>query len=203
MKGADISFHTVDGSEIRRSPVEVGSLKFIPSFTWFYTSQVVQDFFHQQYGSIMLAFFNFVEKDSARRHAFDVERLLPTYQSDQMIRFWVINTCNWGLIWGRYLIPGSWKIYECSQTVFFPTCSANLDICFVINKTISHWLTITGKLLLESIFDSKIHENPLGNHNIHRSYSVFRRYFIMNCTAFWWIYLRIHEYPIVVPQTSH
>ena len=36
----------VDGSEIRRLPVEVGS--FIPLFTGFYTSQV-QDFFHQQY----------------------------------------------------------------------------------------------------------------------------------------------------------
>ena len=33
--------HTVDGSEIRRSPVEVGSLSDIPSFTGFYTSQVV------------------------------------------------------------------------------------------------------------------------------------------------------------------
>ena len=31
--------HTVDGSEIRRSPVEVGS--FIPLFTMFYTSQLV------------------------------------------------------------------------------------------------------------------------------------------------------------------
>ncbi len=44
---------TVDGSEIRRSPVEVGSLSmFIPLFTVVYTSQVVVwDFFHQQYQS--------------------------------------------------------------------------------------------------------------------------------------------------------
>ena len=38
---------TVGGSEIRRSPVEVGSLILL--FTRFNTSQVVQDFFHQQY----------------------------------------------------------------------------------------------------------------------------------------------------------
>ena len=43
---------TVDGSEIRRSAVEVGSLQsFILFFTRFYTSLVVRDFFHQQYGS--------------------------------------------------------------------------------------------------------------------------------------------------------
>ncbi len=35
-------------AEIRRSPVEVGSLSHSLS-TRFYTSQVVQDFFHQQY----------------------------------------------------------------------------------------------------------------------------------------------------------
>ena len=35
--------HTVDGSEIPRSPVEVGSLS-IPLFTRFYLSQVVHDF---------------------------------------------------------------------------------------------------------------------------------------------------------------
>ena len=40
--------HTVDGSEIRaNSPVEVGSL--FPLFLGFYTSQVGQDFFHQQH----------------------------------------------------------------------------------------------------------------------------------------------------------
>ena len=40
---------TVDGSEIRRSPFEVGSLShYLPGF---YASQVVQDFFHQQYVS--------------------------------------------------------------------------------------------------------------------------------------------------------
>ena len=39
---------TVDGSEIRRSPVEVGSLS--QYLEGFYTSQVVVwDFFHQQY----------------------------------------------------------------------------------------------------------------------------------------------------------
>ena len=38
---------TVDGSVIRRAP-EVGS--FFPLFTRFYTSQVVQDLFHQKYG---------------------------------------------------------------------------------------------------------------------------------------------------------
>ena len=35
-----------DGSEIRKKPVDVVN---IPLFTRFYTSQVVQDFFHQQY----------------------------------------------------------------------------------------------------------------------------------------------------------
>ena len=41
-------FHTVDGRICQ--PVEVGSL---PRYldTGFYTSQVVQDFFHQQYGN--------------------------------------------------------------------------------------------------------------------------------------------------------
>ena len=38
---------TVAGSEIRRSPVELGSLDH---YLWiFFTFQVVQDFFHQQY----------------------------------------------------------------------------------------------------------------------------------------------------------
>ena len=33
------------------SPVEVGSLsRHLQGFNWFYTSRVVQDFFHQQYG---------------------------------------------------------------------------------------------------------------------------------------------------------
>ena len=42
--------HTVDGSEIRRSPVDMVNL---PLFKGFYTSQaVVWDFFHQQYHSI-------------------------------------------------------------------------------------------------------------------------------------------------------
>jgi len=36
--------HTVDG----RNPVD---MVYIALFTWFYTSQVVQDFFHQQYQS--------------------------------------------------------------------------------------------------------------------------------------------------------
>ena len=39
--------HTVDGSEIRRSPVEV--CRFFPLFQRFYASQVVQDFFHPQF----------------------------------------------------------------------------------------------------------------------------------------------------------
>ena len=39
--------HTVDGSEIRRSPVEVGSWN--PIIYEFYTSQVVSDFFHPQF----------------------------------------------------------------------------------------------------------------------------------------------------------
>ena len=44
-------FLTVDGSEIRLAPIEVGSL-FHYIVTWFYTSQVVVwDFFHQQYGT--------------------------------------------------------------------------------------------------------------------------------------------------------
>ena len=42
---------TVDGSEIRRSPVEVGSLSQYSQV--FFTSQVVQDFFHQQYARSM------------------------------------------------------------------------------------------------------------------------------------------------------
>ena len=40
-------FPTVDGSEIRRSQVEVG--RFSHYLQAFYTSPVVQDFFHQQY----------------------------------------------------------------------------------------------------------------------------------------------------------
>ena len=36
---------TVDGSQIRRSPVE--GTEFIPLFSGFYTSQVVQDFFQR------------------------------------------------------------------------------------------------------------------------------------------------------------
>ena len=44
---------TVDGSEIWRSPVEVGSFShYLQGFT----SQVVQDFFHQQYHSML--YFN-------------------------------------------------------------------------------------------------------------------------------------------------
>ena len=42
--GGKISNHTVDG----RNPAPVDMVN-IPLFTWFYTSQVVQDFFHQQY----------------------------------------------------------------------------------------------------------------------------------------------------------
>ena len=37
-------------AEIRRSPVDMVN---IPLFTRFYTSQVVQDFFHQQYLRLM------------------------------------------------------------------------------------------------------------------------------------------------------
>ena len=37
--------NTVDGAEIRRSPVQVGSL----SRYGIYTSQVVQDFIHEEY----------------------------------------------------------------------------------------------------------------------------------------------------------
>ncbi len=43
----NINSDTVDGSEIRRAPVEVGSLSHY--LQGFFTSQVVQDFFHQQY----------------------------------------------------------------------------------------------------------------------------------------------------------
>ena len=44
---------SVDGSEIRCSPVE-GKVVHLPLFTGFYTSQVVVwDFFHQQYLRIM------------------------------------------------------------------------------------------------------------------------------------------------------
>ena len=42
----DTTITTVDGRN--PAPVEVGSLS-IPLFTWFLTSQVVRDFFHQQY----------------------------------------------------------------------------------------------------------------------------------------------------------
>ena len=38
--------NTVDGRN--PAPVEVGSLSDIPLFTWFYISQAVQDFLHQQ-----------------------------------------------------------------------------------------------------------------------------------------------------------
>ena len=44
LAGCDL-IHSVDVSEIRRAPVEVGRLS--PVFTGFYTSQVVQDFFHR------------------------------------------------------------------------------------------------------------------------------------------------------------
>ena len=37
---------TVDGSEIRRAPVDMVNN---PLFAGFYTSEVMQDFFHQQY----------------------------------------------------------------------------------------------------------------------------------------------------------
>ena len=40
--------HTVDGSEIRRLPVDM-VVVFFPLFTGFYTFSVVQDFFHQPY----------------------------------------------------------------------------------------------------------------------------------------------------------
>ena len=43
---ADVYTHTVDGRN--SAPVDMVD---IPLFTWFYTSQVVQDFFHQQYVS--------------------------------------------------------------------------------------------------------------------------------------------------------
>ena len=43
-----VGFPTVDGSEIRRSPVDMVDIML---FTRSYTSQVVQDFFHQQYHS--------------------------------------------------------------------------------------------------------------------------------------------------------
>ena len=46
MKTYKVGLTTVDGVSIRRSPVEVGS--FIPLFIGFHTSQVVQDFSHQQ-----------------------------------------------------------------------------------------------------------------------------------------------------------
>ena len=38
---------TVDGSEIQRSPVEVGT--YSNYFARFFVSQEVQEFFHQQY----------------------------------------------------------------------------------------------------------------------------------------------------------
>ena len=44
--GSLLTTHTVDDSEIRRSPGEVGSLSHY--LQGFYTSQMVQDFFHQQ-----------------------------------------------------------------------------------------------------------------------------------------------------------
>ena len=51
---------TVDASEIRRSPVEVGSLsQYLQGFIMSYTSQVVQDFFHQRYQVSCLLKFEF------------------------------------------------------------------------------------------------------------------------------------------------
>ena len=44
------NYHTVDGSEIRlTNQLRLVVYPTIPLFTGFYTSQVVQDFFHQQY----------------------------------------------------------------------------------------------------------------------------------------------------------
>ena len=41
------NYHTVDGSEIRRSAVE-GQVVYASLYTGFYTSQVVQEFLDQQ-----------------------------------------------------------------------------------------------------------------------------------------------------------
>ena len=46
LTNASASPNTIDGSEIRRSPVDMENLPF---FAGSYTSQVVQDVFHQQY----------------------------------------------------------------------------------------------------------------------------------------------------------
>ena len=54
--------HTVDASEIRRSPVDMVN---IPLFTRFYTSQVVQDFFHQQYEQILNIGANYYNHDGS------------------------------------------------------------------------------------------------------------------------------------------
>ena len=43
---------TVDGSEIRRSPVEVGSLSHYLQGLFFTSQVVVWDFFHQQYNPL-------------------------------------------------------------------------------------------------------------------------------------------------------
>ena len=53
-----ISCDTVDGSEIRRSPVEVGSLSHQHLFTWFFTSLcgfLARFLDHQQYLTIFPA----------------------------------------------------------------------------------------------------------------------------------------------------
>ena len=49
-----VQIDTVDGSEIRRSPVDMENF---PLFTGFYTFQVVQDFFHQLYDTFFSVLF--------------------------------------------------------------------------------------------------------------------------------------------------
>ena len=52
---------TVDGSEIRRSPVGMVNIQISHYFTRFYTCQSVHDFFHQQYDSSFCCFMFKVE----------------------------------------------------------------------------------------------------------------------------------------------
>ena len=81
-------FHTVDGSEIRRSPVEVGS--FYPLFIGFKTSQVVVwDFYHQQYG-----FLGFIDSYLVNAFFFDFEvAKVHSEHQDEALR-WQVPLAN-------------------------------------------------------------------------------------------------------------
>ena len=87
------SYNTVDG----RDPAPVDRW-FFPFFTKFYTSQVVQDFFHQQYEIV----------DSA--HMLSSLSRIPGLksQSDDWRTTIVTTTTRWATFRGPRLSGGSW-----------------------------------------------------------------------------------------------